>query len=86
MRDAEICARAVVDALERPESEAEALRSYESTRDHLSMELMETTDQIARYDWTLSEVQELHKQLSRSMKAENEYLADLDTELVSRNG
>jgi 2-polyprenyl-6-methoxyphenol hydroxylase-like FAD-dependent oxidoreductase len=78
MRDAEILARAATIAIEHPEQEAEALAGYEATRDHLSEELFETTDRIAGYDWTLPEVQTLHRQLSDAMKAENKHLGRLD--------
>ena len=78
LRDAEILADAVLTAIEDPEREAEALADYEATRDHLSEGLFAATDRIARYDWTLPEVQELHHLLAKSMRAENELLAGLD--------
>jgi len=77
LRDSEILARAIETSLGDPDQEAEALRDYESTRNDLSHGLFEATDRIARYDWTLAEVQQLHRDLSRSMKAENRYLSEL---------
>ena len=64
-------------ALGDPARESEALGGYESTRDELSHGLFEATDRIARYDWSLSEVQTLHRDFSRSMKGENNYVAQL---------
>jgi 2-polyprenyl-6-methoxyphenol hydroxylase-like FAD-dependent oxidoreductase len=84
LRDAEILARAVKRALGRSEQEAEAFAEYESTRDHLSEGLFAATESIARYDWTLAEVQELHRQLSASMKAENEFVTAWQSEQSSR--
>jgi 2-polyprenyl-6-methoxyphenol hydroxylase-like FAD-dependent oxidoreductase len=78
LRDAELLARAVRDGVEDPNRESEALANYETTRDHVSKTLLEVTDRVARYDWTLPEVQDLHRQLSRSMKAENKLLGSLD--------
>lgn len=83
LRDAELLARAVVDGLEHPEREQEALAEYEATRDELSEAFLTATDLIARYDWTLTEVQDLHRDLSRSMKAENKHLAGLDSMAVA---
>lgn len=77
LRDAEILARAIEIALTDPERETEALRDYESTRDELAHDLFEATDRIARYDWSLDEVRRLHRDLSRAMKAENKYVAQL---------
>lgn len=77
MRDAEILTRAIEIALTDPDRETEALQDYESTRDELSHDLFEATDRIARYDWTLAEVRQLHRDLSRSMKAENKYVMQL---------
>jgi 2-polyprenyl-6-methoxyphenol hydroxylase-like FAD-dependent oxidoreductase len=85
LRDAEILTRAVVKSpLGSPEQEAEALAGYESTRDHLSEGLFAATESIARYDWTLTEVQELHRQLSASMKAENEFVTEWQSQQSSR--
>ena len=78
LRDAEILARAVKEAVSDPEREAEAMAGYETTRDQLGEGLFDTTDRIARYDWTLPQVQEQHKLLSESMKVENRFVAALD--------
>ena len=48
-----------------------------------STDLLLATDRIARYDWTLPEVQELHREFSRAMKAENKHLAGLDEVIVA---
>jgi flavin-dependent dehydrogenase len=83
LRDAELLARAVVEGRNHPDREQEALAEYVATRDELSGDLLTATDRIAQYDWTLREVQELHRDLSRSMKAENKHLASLDNLAVA---
>lgn len=51
-----------------------ALQGYQETRDALSTEFFEVTDRIAALDWTLSEVQHLHRDLHRLMRIEQEAL------------
>ena len=70
LRDAEIVACAV------QEGGAAALARYQETRDALSLPLFRTTDAIAALDWDLPTVQELHLELNRAMKAEQDWLAD----------
>lgn len=69
-RDAELVARAIVAG-------EGALAGYQATRDALSEELLQVTDRIAAFDWTLDEVQALHRAFSDSMKAETRYLRGL---------
>ena len=78
LRDAELLARAVLAGGE------DALAGYQEQRDELSADLFEITDAIAAYDWTLDEVQQLHRRLSDSMKAEVAELRDLDALPVPR--
>jgi len=68
LRDAELVAGAVADGSD------EALAAYQATRDALSTGLLETTDAIAGYDWTLSDVQALHRRLSEEMAREVAHL------------
>jgi len=77
LRDAELLSRAIVRALEHPELESAALAEYEDVRDRASTDLFSITNRIAAYDWSREEIQNLHRQLSRSMHAENELLAEL---------
>lgn len=71
LRDAELLSRAVISGT------CAALAAYEEERDELSVPLIETTDAIARYDWDLSQVKDLHLALNKAMKREVEYLAGL---------
>ena len=71
LRDAELLARAVLAG--RPD----ALAGYQYVRDALSRPLFDTTDAIASFRWSLDEVKALHAQLSNSMQAEGEHIANL---------
>jgi flavin-dependent dehydrogenase len=64
LRDAELLARAIASGRES------ALDDYQAQRDALSTELLDVTSAVASYDWTLDEVQALHRELSESMKRE----------------
>ena len=64
LRDAELLARAIVSGREG------ALAEYQAERDELSTALLDLTDAVAAYDWSLETVQDLHRQLSESMKLE----------------
>ena len=72
LRDAELVARAVAQGTEP------ALAEYQKTRDELSRELFELTDTIASLDWTLPDLQVMHKHLSKAMNNEVEALLGLD--------
>jgi len=72
LRDAELLARAVAQ-----DSEA-ALAEYQTTRDELSRDLFDITDEIARFAWTLPELERLHKNLSKAMNHEVDALLALD--------
>jgi flavin-dependent dehydrogenase len=67
LRDAEILARAA--------GETGGLARYQEQRDALSLPLFRTTDAIAGFGWDLGEVQALHLELNRAMKAEQDWLA-----------
>jgi len=72
LRDAELLARAVVAGTDA------ALAQYQTTRDDLSTRLLDVTDEIASFDWTLEELKALHHALSDEMKREVAYLRSLD--------
>jgi 2-polyprenyl-6-methoxyphenol hydroxylase-like FAD-dependent oxidoreductase len=70
LRDAEILANAVIAG-----SNA-ALADYQARRDALSRDLFRLTDRIASFDWTLPELQGLHRDLNRTMKSEQTWMAE----------
>ncbi len=71
LRDAELLARAVGAGTEV------ALARYQDIRDALSRPLLDVTDAIASFDWTLDEVKAHHADLSDAMKAEVNHIARL---------
>ena len=79
LRDAELLARAVLVGEER------AMAAYRRERDILSIPLLEVTDAVASFDWTLPQVKSLHARLSAAMKAECAALAELQTQHTDRN-
>jgi 2-polyprenyl-6-methoxyphenol hydroxylase-like FAD-dependent oxidoreductase len=78
LRDAELLARAVVGAPGGGRSQLAALCSYERTRDRLSEPLFDLTERIASYQWNLTEVRHLLRQLSQAMRPEVDTLLELD--------
>jgi flavin-dependent dehydrogenase len=64
LRDAELLASAI-DA-----GSDEALAEYQEQRDAASLELFETTDAIASFNWNLTEVKSLHDALAKAMSRE----------------
>ena len=75
LRDAELLARAVGRGSDR------ALAEYQSTRDELSRELFEITDEIAGFGWDFDRLKVLHQNLSKTMNREVEALLGLDAEV-----
>jgi flavin-dependent dehydrogenase len=69
LRDAELLADAVISGRRG------GLARYQAKRDELSNELFEVTDAIASFDWDLEAVKLLHHRLSKSTKAEYEYMS-----------
>jgi flavin-dependent dehydrogenase len=78
LRDAELLSRAVARGTES------ALAQYQDTRDRLSTELFEITDEIAGYGWTLDELKAMHLRMSDAMNREVAYIAELPEELALR--
>jgi flavin-dependent dehydrogenase len=64
LRDAELLADAI------DEGSDAALAAYQSERDGASLELFETTDEIASFTWDLHRVRALHDALARAMARE----------------
>lgn len=76
MRDAELLAQAaIVDA---GDPRARALAAYERRRDEVAVPLAELTESLASYRWSLTEVHQILKSLSRAMSREVEVLAGLE--------
>jgi len=75
LRDAELLARAILDASDR------AMERYEHVRNELSRPLFEVTDAIASFDWDLDSIRTRHLELSRAMNHEAEALLGLGTEI-----
>src|SRR5690606_4530252 len=66
LRDAELLAHAVVEAIGGARDEA--MGAYQATRDALVLPFLEVTDRIASFDWDLDTIQALYLELSRQMK------------------
>lgn len=79
LRDAELLASALDETLVGRAAPADALGRYEEIRDQLSAPFFAITDRIASFDWTLAEVQQLHRAMSDVMQREVEALAGLPT-------
>jgi 2-polyprenyl-6-methoxyphenol hydroxylase-like FAD-dependent oxidoreductase len=77
MRDAELLAGAVVDAATGAVPEQTALAAYQSRRDALSARLFRVTDQIAAYDWDMTRIRRLLREVSSAMVDEVEALEEL---------
>lgn len=87
MRDAELLARAIDEGLTGVTPMMAALAGYERVRDDVALPILQTTDAVASLDWSMEELQALHLDLSREMKAEVrviERLGDLPTRSRTR--
>ena len=78
LRDAELLARAVLDASGRLRAQTGALYEYERTRDRLSEPLFDITERIAGFRWDLDELRTHLRELSQAMRPEVDKLLDLD--------
>jgi flavin-dependent dehydrogenase len=77
LRDAELLAGEVLELLGGVTPESVALVRYQDLRDRLSSRLFETTEKVASYDWDLSDVRALLRQVSAAMSDEVQHLATL---------
>jgi flavin-dependent dehydrogenase len=77
LRDAELLASALLEALSGAGLEPVALDGYQRRRDALSGKLLEVSDEIAAYDWDSTGVQRLLRRVSASMIDEIELLESL---------
>ncbi|TPI70702.1 NAD(P)/FAD-dependent oxidoreductase [Mesorhizobium sp. B3-1-3] len=69
LRDAESLARAILDG-----SDA-AFTIWQRQRDLIANQILDTTDAIAGFDWTLDDIGERHRRFSAVLKAEVQALA-----------
>ncbi len=72
LRDAELLARAILAGSD------EVLRDCQARRDMVVRELMDVSDRIASFAWSMDEVQALHLAFSRSMAAGVEAVRGFD--------
>lgn len=72
LREAELLTRAIVDGGDR------GVAGYQRERDRRVRGLLDVTDRIAAFEWTLEEVKELHIELNEQMKAQVAVLRALD--------
>ena len=84
LRDAELLADAILEALAGVVPEAVALARYEAIRDTLSSELFDVTERVASYAWGLDEVRSLLRQVSSAMNAEVRHVQSLPNPRTSR--
>ena len=77
LRDAELLADAVTTTPEPGPRQHEALAHYQALRDRLSLPMIKIVEQIASYEWDLTEVQHLLRALASAMNDEVDELAAL---------
>jgi flavin-dependent dehydrogenase len=77
LRDSELLADVLLEALSGAADEAEALARYQRQRDRLSLRLFEATGRVASFDWDLVQVQQLVREASAAMTDEVETLQAL---------
>jgi flavin-dependent dehydrogenase len=78
LRDAELLARAILDAPRGGPAQLAALRDYQHTRNRLSEQLFDVTERIASYQWDLAELRAHLLALSHAMRPEVDALLGLD--------
>jgi len=78
LRDAELLARAIVQAASADLTEGEALARYQDTRDRLSLPLFDVVEELARQQWTDADIGGLLLRLSSAMAEEVDEVAALD--------
>jgi flavin-dependent dehydrogenase len=77
LRDAELLARAVIEASEGRQAWDRALVAYHDTRDSLSHELFKVTDRVASFRWSMDELRPLLIEVSRAMRPTVEHVSSL---------
>ncbi|HEX5769937.1 MAG TPA: NAD(P)/FAD-dependent oxidoreductase [Nocardioidaceae bacterium] len=77
LRDAELLANAVVEAVSGARPEPQALAAYQRQRDALSTRLFAATEAITAYDWDMADIRRLLREVSSAMTDEVEALEAL---------
>lgn len=77
LRDAELLADEILEALTGVTPEAVALARYQETRDRLSGPLFAATEAVASYRWDLAQLRPLLRQVSAAMGTEVQHLQSL---------
>jgi flavin-dependent dehydrogenase len=77
LRDAEILADQIVEALSCVRPDADALARYQATRERLSTRLYEATEAVASYTWNLDEIRLLLRQVSSATNDEVDHVQSL---------
>lgn len=77
LRDAELLANAVVEAVSGARPEPHALAAYQRQRDALSTRLFAATEAITAYDWDMADIRRLLREVSSAMTDEVEALEAL---------
>jgi flavin-dependent dehydrogenase len=78
LRDAELLARAILDAPRGGPAQLAALHGYQQTRNRLSEQLFDVTERIASYQWDLAALRTHLLALSQAMRPEVDALLGLD--------
>ena len=84
LRDAELLADEILEALAGETPEPVALGRYQATRDRLSHRMFEATEAVAAYDWDVERVQRLLRQVSAAMSDEVEFLESRGRDRLDR--
>jgi flavin-dependent dehydrogenase len=84
LRDAELLADAILEALAGVVPEAVALARYEAVRDRLSSRLFDVTERVASYAWDLEEIRSLLRQVSSAMTAEVNHVQSLPSSRTNK--
>jgi 2-polyprenyl-6-methoxyphenol hydroxylase-like FAD-dependent oxidoreductase len=79
LRDAELLARAVVEAPGPGPAQAAALAEYGRLRDHLSLPLLGVVERVAAHDWDLPGIRGLLREMASAMTDEMDLLETLPT-------
>lgn len=77
LRDAELCARAIDQALLEPTNANQALAWYERLRDGMSQRIYDESEALARFDWSAEEASVRMRVVSDEIRAECETLVSL---------
>jgi len=85
LRDAELLADEILEALAGETPEPVALCRYQATRDRLSRRMFEATEAVAAYDWDVERAQRLLRQVSAAMSDEIEFLESRGRDRLDRS-